>query len=201
MAIYNKKIISLESILILVTMTISISCTGLKPASPKEILNAYSTAFAGSDYESKLNSSQIWDSIPWGNSISVRTFRTFDVEWEHREISQLFGAALAGEIWKNLLFKEVLIISSNETPSTDLVIEGEIIYAGGVEGIYEFDISGRLIDLRKDKALLTFQLARFRSRGLLKAFDEKLTIRTCMKMVAEDIVTILRNIKKKGNSH
>ena len=174
----NKQIIVLAIVFILLFKT---NCVGPKFLAKNE------------------GSFQNWSKVPLNlKEVSIRLFH--DELGEDIE-GRLFVEVLANKIKEHQLFQKVNIISRDEIPQTDLVIEGEVVIerkAGwalrselGI--VSAFGVSGRIINVKKDKILLTFNNTRSGEGGVfgITAGKEQEFYPKLIEWAAEDIVRMI----------
>jgi hypothetical protein len=134
-------------------------------------------------YISKLSSSQqIWDSISVKNELSIRINSSTDFDlitnkyqYENKKVTDFFIETITQKLVDKKIFNKIHIISGDEDPKTDYLLEINLEYYKKTDWFKraflndhsKIGIYGRLIDLRKDKAILTYSKQRSGKGGIV----------------------------------
>jgi hypothetical protein len=128
------------------------------------------------------SSQQLWDLISSNNelSISLNSSNNFNsisykYKYEDKNVNDLFIETIAQKLEDKKIFNKIYIISGVENPKTDYLLEINLEFYNkkgwferAFEGKYsEIGIYGRLINLRNDKAILTYSEVRIGSGAIL----------------------------------
>ena len=121
------------------------------------------------------NYEQAWDSIPLVKDLSVRVSSsagfssiTKRFRFEDKDAEDLFIKHLMSELKSKMIFNNVYLIADNENPTTDLLLEIKLEYykkSNWFErafdgGRSQMGLYGTLINLKKDKAIITYSKER-----------------------------------------
>ena len=134
---------------------------------------------------SKSNSQQIWDSIPSHKELSIRVRSTFifnlvtnKYNFENKKVNELFSETIVEKLESKRMFDKIYVISENETSPTDLLLEIDFEYynkEGWFNRAYgdapsSIGILGRMIEVKRDKAILTYEKLRSARGGISPPF-------------------------------
>jgi hypothetical protein len=137
---------------------------------------------------SSLGSSQqqqLWDSISSNKelNISLNSSNNFNsisykYNYEGKSVNDLFIETIAQKLDEKKIFNKIHIISGIENPKTDYLLEINLEFynkSGWFRRAFEnrkseLGIYGRLINLRKDKAILTYSKVRIGSGAICPGF-------------------------------
>lgn len=168
-----------------------------------------------------LGSCEKWAAIPSAKRISIRMLKPISAPTKFSDFAQqTFPKILAEKLKESQLYSAVNIISSNDPISTPLLIEVAVAnialgkqkrdmgYSStGVKG--EFSIAVRVVDVSKEKILITCEASRLSHRdtilltsGLfwegIAITKEENFIKNLMEWVGEDTVEIFKKLKEGG---
>jgi hypothetical protein len=134
-------------------------------------------------YTSSFSSSQqIWDTISVKNELSIRinSSKDFDLitneyKYENKTVADLFIETITQKLENKKLFNRIYIISGNEIPKTEYLLEINLEYYKKTDWFSraflnnhsKIEIYGRLIYLKKDKAILTYSKQRSGKGGII----------------------------------
>ena len=148
---------------------------------------------------------QYWGDIPYQKDLSIIITSSTTIE---KEAAELFTETLTKGLESQKLFGKIFVISPIEATKTDIVLEvniENIIKTGwwARGGSYSHEpcsvaVTGKLIDVKQDKTILTFSRERSGEGGLLgiggwlRAGRNTMTNKL-VKWVSDDIVKIIAN--------
>ena len=160
-----------------------------------------------------FGSQQNWDILPFHEDVTVRMLESIytPMQIDDNNLEQLFAETLAEKIRKSHLYRNVTVSPLQGNVLTRFIIEIKLIditatawrdRSFGVNKYSFIGVAGRVVDLKRDKALLTFEKARAGQGGLLGSggmfsAGSDAMIKKLTEWVAYDIVETLRNAQNK----
>jgi len=154
---------------------------------------------------------QYWGEIPTQKDLSIKITSTPLIE---KEQAELFTETLTKGLEGKKLFNKISIISPKEYVKTDIVLEVNIEkmvktgwWARGgryADSPCEVGVTGKLVDVKQDKTILTFSRERRGEGGLIGSggctrAGEDTMINSLLEWAAEDIVEIIGTKENKEN--